>query len=210
MVRVDLLVLVGLVTQRNGGIRFRTGFFNILLTIVMVLLRVAMLGYTVTQIYPEAIQFVQMTWSLNQVNWWKSPDEPFFASYSLLNSLLANYLWLLTMVAIYIVILILPLLLVTQLLQMVRRKGLCKAVFRIGGQVLKGVYAAIWKLLIPFILGTSFDSLLAFIHIDSRSNPDSNTETANNLLKRKISFKRLYFDEELDCAICMEEFCDKD
>ena len=73
-----------------------TGTCSYLYRMTLVLVRLAILGYMYGFLMVSVcfMQVVPQTWHLNNKNWWKTSEEPFFTNCSLFNAAVCWLLWL--------------------------------------------------------------------------------------------------------------------
>jgi hypothetical protein len=93
---------------KNFGIKFRIICLDGLLFVILCALRAAIVGFVIFKAYPVMWEFIKMTWTLNKVNTWQYPDEPFFTNCNVFNAFLTWCIWIPASFAIYFYGIIIP------------------------------------------------------------------------------------------------------
>ena len=70
----------------NMGIRTYYGFVDLMIAYVLIGYRIGAFYYNIRYLYPDMFHVIYLTLTLNKRNWWRSQEEPFFASADLINS----------------------------------------------------------------------------------------------------------------------------
>ena len=115
--QTHVILLVGIYSMNNFGIRIGVKCLDVLLLLILMVMRTAMILYQFIVLLPLSWKFIKMTYYLNQENWWKHPDEPFFTNCSIFNAILCWVMWLVLRFYIFLFMYIFPVILITQLIK---------------------------------------------------------------------------------------------
>ena len=106
--RFYFLMLLGLYTFNNFGIRSRVVCFNYLLIVTLSFLRMLMAVYIILFIFVDFFNVLLVTWNLNKDNTWKSKDEPFITNCSVWNAFICWIFWFAYTMVLWVVVFLLP------------------------------------------------------------------------------------------------------
>ena len=115
MVRVYTILILGVATQCNLGIRFRVKCIDMVLTLIMICFRTVLVIYGCAYILKDIYKLLIISWDLCNQNWWTEFDEPFLTNCSFFNAFCCWIIWSFLIVIDYI-IMFLGLYLVCQML----------------------------------------------------------------------------------------------
>ena len=111
-VQLNFLMIIGMYTLNNFGIRFGVNCLDKLLLLVLMVLRLCMLIYLFKELFPVIIEVCKLTYHLNEENWWTNPDEPFFTNCSAFNAFICWFAWSITRFYIFFFMYVLPVIMV--------------------------------------------------------------------------------------------------
>mmetsp|Transcript_16473 Transcript_16473/g.27970 ORF Transcript_16473/g.27970 Transcript_16473/m.27970 type:complete len:381 (-) Transcript_16473:40-1182(-) len=215
-IRYLCISLFGILSQKNMGIQTQYDCVNFSLTLVLSTMRLSLLYYTFAYIYPETFKICLYCWNMNETNWWKSPDEPFFTNCSPFNAFLANFYWFIVMIMDYFCIFY-AIILAAILLYFFFKVGIIQY-FRVMGVFIVAFIKAVTITLANYALGTmslvprvgnrGMPLLINPFVTQAKLNQELQGEYVTRekfLNKHKSLYKNL--DIELrDCPICTAEF----
>lgn len=140
------------------GIRTRIKCLDLLISLVFVLIRLCLLLIIFFFSLPQFFRILGKTWSLNKVNWWQSPDEPFFSSESFINSFICWGLWLYFSIIMYFLIFYGTILSIVLVVQIIKGNcSCCKQFCKVFCFILRFYWIAIKH----FLLGSDLEIMLA-------------------------------------------------
>ena len=121
--QTHVLLLVGFCSMKNFNIRIGVKCLDHFLLSILMLVRTAMLIYQFGFVLPMFCKWIKMTYYLNQENWWKNPEEPFFTNSSIFNAYVCWVTWLIFRSYTFLFMYVIPTILIISLIQKIREKA---------------------------------------------------------------------------------------
>ena len=93
LIRLTLILFFFFISGDNFGIHIKNKLIKETLKNILTLIRICLLAYLLIVLSIDYVFLVIDTFYLNDKNWWKSSNEPFFTNASLINALISWPVW---------------------------------------------------------------------------------------------------------------------
>ena len=180
-----LFLLLGIVTQRNMGIRFNNRCLDYPLTLLFILMRFAAVCYLMRYIIPDFALFIFKCYHLNEDNWWvNAEEENFITNCSSFNAFFAWFNWIPWIIFIigakYLGILIGSFIMIIVLAAiLVKPSELTNAMPKIC-HALRVLFSGLWTIFKNFLLGLVYDEAAEWQRRLNQSSDDYQREQAHH------------------------------
>lgn len=93
-IKSNLMNITAQLTMNNMGIRTRCKCINYGVFVFLFTFRVCIAILMTHLVLTDVVKSIMMTWTMNDDNWWKSEEEPFFTNESIICALVAWVFWI--------------------------------------------------------------------------------------------------------------------